>query len=599
MSHRSRRLLAPALGLLLVALVVIAVVIWRGATQRDAAIAPTATPIAPAAPTATPPPPTPTLIPATPTRESTPTPTTAATATPAPTATQTPAADESAYGASLIAVSRAELAARPDTPRFRIEATLDPDQRTIEGSQTLWYTNTHDSSLDAIYLRLFANAPYFDDGSTTVSDIQVDGAAADTMLETADTVLRVSLPQPLAPGAATEIGLRFATVVPGPGAGYGIFGVNEGTFALYHWHPELAAFEDGGWLLNPPVAQGDASNTDVANYEVRFVAPEAYVVVASGVQVDESTVDDGLAYSFVAGLARNFVIVAGNQFAWESRQVGDTTVRSYYRPGSAAGGRAALEAAAASLELFNERFGLYPFADLDVVEVALGGGAAGMEATGLIMIGSDYYPPEAANPLEALRGLVPGIAGADVLAFTTAHEVAHQWWFSVVGSDPYRAPWLDESITNWSSAFYVDEIMGAEAGAVARDLFMRLPYLDVLARGDQPLNKPVDEYGPQQYGAIVYGKGALMYDVLREELGDETFWAFLRRYYEDHRWGRATADSWLRTLNEVAGRDMTPFYEQWVTDATVTEDDLPPGGPLSEILQAGLDGALPLPEPAP
>lgn len=596
MSHRSRRILAPALVLLLL-LALIAGVVWGGRWRRDVALAPTATPGAAVVPTATPPP-TPTLVPATPTLAPTVTPTPAVMAPPVPTTTEA-AVDASVYAAALTTASQAELTARPDAPRYRIDATLDPEQRTIEGTQTVWFTNVHTAPIDAIYLRLFANAPYFDDGSTIVEDVQVNGAVADTMLELADTALRVGLPQPLAPGETTTISLRFTTVAPGPGAGYGIFGVNEGTFALYHWHPELPAFEEGAWLLNPPVALGDASNTDVANFEVRFVAPPEYVVIASGVEVEESSVADGLAYTFVAGLARNFVLVAGNQFAWESRQVGDTLVRSYYRPGSAVGGRAALEAAAAALALFNERFGAYPFTELDVVEVALGGGAAGMEATGLIMIGSDYYDPEAANPLASLRGLVPGIVGADVLQFTTAHEVAHQWWFGVVGSDPYREPWLDESLTNWSSAFYVDEIMGAEAGAVARDMFMRLPYLEVLARGDQPLNRPVDEYGPLQYSAIVYGKGALMYDVLRQELGDETFFAFLQRYYADHRFGRATGDTWLRTLNEVAGRDMTPFYEQWVTQATVTEDDLPPGGPLSEILEAGLDGALPIPEPAP
>lgn len=512
-----------------------------------------------------------------------------ATASPAPTgAAGTPAVPALDATLALQPQSHDLVASYPDAPQVRINAQLDPAARTIGGTQTITYTNSDNVTLDAIYLRLFANAAYFEQGGTLVEAVQVDGAPADTMLELQDTALRVGLPRRLAPGEQVRIDLRFRTSVPDADTGYGIFGVSEnGTFALYHWYPELAAFEQGGWLLNPPVEQGDATNGDVATFWVTLAAPRNAVVVATGTLVDSQEQGETTLHTFVAPLTRAFAVVAGEQLAQVTQRSGDVTVNSYYQPGHTAGGQAALDAAVQSLQLFSQRFGPYPYNELDVVEVDLGGGAAGMEATGLVMIGSDLYPSEASNPLDDVGGLLPGIAGANALAFTTAHEVAHQWWFSMVGSDPYREPWLDESLTNWSSAFYVDETLGEEAGLVARDLFIRIPYQSLPA--DRPLNLPVDAYSAEEYGAIVYGKGALMYDVLRRELGDETFFAFLQRYAERHRFGRATADSWRQTLNEVAGRDMTPFYEKWVTSATVTEADLPPAGPLSQLLDAGTD----------
>ncbi len=352
-------------------------------------------------------------------------------------------------------------------------------------------------------------------------------------------------------------------------------------------------YEEGGWKLNPVTEQGDPTNTDAANYEVAFGAPKGFTVITSGTDVGQTDESGSMVvHHSVTALARNFVVVASDRYEQVSGQVGETQVSSYYLPDDAKGGQAALDTTLKSLDIFGEAFGQYPYTELDVTQVVLGGGAAGMEATGLIMIGKDLYGGEGRDPLGEAGGLFGGAGGADALAFTTAHEVAHQWWYSVVGSDAYEQPWLDESLTNWSSAFYVDEALGPEAGRLARDLFIGLGYRVVLAEGDQRLDQPVDKFDSQAYGGIVYGKGALMYDVLRAELGDQKFFEFLRRYYREQQFDRADSDEWLRTLNAVAGKDMTPFYQKWVEGAEIQPANLPPAGPLGEMLSR-LESALP------
>lgn len=493
---------------------------------------------------------------------------------------------EGDVAASLVPGSRAALTERPDVPTYEISAVLDPQQHTITGEQRVTLTNTEDAALEAIYFRLSINAAHYDEGEITVSDVRVNGAPVEPVLEVDDTALKLPLAAPLAPGERAEIELRFAATVPEGGGGYGLFSEQDGTFMLYNWHPELAVYEDGGWLLNPIADQGDPTNTDVANYVVTFAAPEGYTVINSGVAATSGG-QNAPAPTFVAALTRNFVVVASDQFENTTQQVGDTLVTSYYRANDEPGGKAVLETTVKSLELFGAQFGPYPYAELDVVEVTLGGGAAGMESTGMIMIGSDYYDPAESNPLGEAGALVEGVAGADVLAFTTAHEVGHQWWYSVVGNDAHTTPWLDEGLTNWSSAFYVEQVEGEAAGVLARDLFMGFPYRDALSSGDIRLDQPVDQFSAQEYGAIVYGKGAIMYDVLREELGEATFMAFLQRYYQQHAFERVTNEEWLQTLNAVAGRDMTPFYQKWVEGKSIQESDLPPGGPLTELLSPG------------
>lgn len=493
------------------------------------------------------------------------------------------------FAAALAPESRTALAQNPGVTLYRIGARLDPQQQTIAGEQVVRLTNGEDVPLDAIYFRLYPNAPHYGEGGLVVEDVRAGGQPAETELEVDDTALRVALPAPLAPGQSVEISMRFTTTVPDSG-GYGIFSVSDGVFTLYNWHPELAVYEGGDWLLNPVVAQGDPTNTDVSNYVVDFAAPEGYEVITSGVEQEPASGGGQALYRAIGALTRNFVVVAGDRFEQVSQQAGPVTVNSYYLAGSEDGGRTTLAAAARAVELFSRQFGPYAYPELDVTQVQLGGGAAGMESTGLIMIGGDYYDPQQANPLAGIGSMLEGAEELNLLEFVTAHEAAHQWWYGVVGSDAYKQPWLDESLTNWSSAFYVDEVAGADTGLLARDVFIRLPYQAALADGDDRLDQPADTFGSEEYSGVVYGKGALMYDVLRGELGDERFFEFLRRYYQEYQFGRADGEAWRATLAEVAGEETaSAFYRKWVEGTGIEPADLPPGGPMSDLF-GGFDG---------
>jgi HAMP domain-containing protein len=511
-----------------------------------------------------------------------------------------PAAGPSDVAPALVPELQGALAQHPGATLYRIGARLDPDRRTIAGEQIVRLTNTEDAPLNEIYFRLYVNAPHYNEGGIVVDDVRVDGQPAATHLEIDDTALKVALPQPLAQGQRVEIGMRFTTSIPTSGGGYGIFNLADGVFALYNWHPELAVYEDGGWQLNPVTRQGDPTNTDAANYAVAFTVPQGYEVVTSGLESARPAADGQVTYQIASALTRNFVVVASDRFAHATQQAGAVSVNSYYLPGDEWGGKAVLATAARAIELFSQRFGPYPYPELDVAEVALGGGAAGMESTGLIMIGSAYYDPAQAAPLAGSAALIKGADKLSVLDFVTAHETAHQWWYGIVGSDAYQQPWLDESLTNWSAAFYIDQTAGADTGLLARDLFIAMPYRMVLERGDERLDQPVDQFSEEEYSAIVYGKGAVMYDVLRGQIGDAPFFEFLRRYYQEHQFERVDGAGWQATLAQVAGQDVAAtFYQQWVEGDGIRASDLPPGGPLSELLGGfgGLGELLPTPTP--
>jgi hypothetical protein len=496
----------------------------------------------------------------------------------------------SELSAAFIPNSRAVLAQFPNANLYRIGARFDPDQHIIVGLETVQVTNTENTALDELYFRLFANAPEYNEGGIEVSDVRVDDKPAESRLELNDTALKVALPAPLPVGNKIGVSLHFTTTVPTSGGGYGTFNEQNGTFALHNWHPELSVYENGAWQNHPVSALGDPQNTDASNYLVTVIAPQAFEIIASGTELARSTVGADLAHEFASPLTRNFVLTASNHLKRATQQVGETKVNSYYLASDEAGGQTALKDASKALEIFSQRFGAYPYSEFDVAEVALGGGAAGVEATGLILINSEMYSPDVGNSLDEIGSLFGSTSSLDLLGFIVAHETAHEWWYSTVGNDSFTQPWLDESLANWSAAFYIDQSADKQTGLMARDLFIRLPYELVLNQGDRKLDQSVDAFDETDYEAIVYGKGALMYDALRQQLGDEKFFEFLSRYARENQFKRADRSIWRKTLAEVAGQNAADaFYQKWVQGDQIRESDLPPGGEFSRLLdQQGL-----------
>ena len=129
-------------------------------------------------------------------------------------------------------------------------------------------------------------------------------------------------------------------------------------------------------------------------------------------------------------------MVLSDRLNEHTEQVGDVMVYSDYLDGDEAGAKAALAAAARSIEVFGLAFGAYPYPELDVAQVKLSGGAAGMELTGLILIGAIFMPLDLSDMLAGLEALVSGASDVTTIDFVTAHEAAHQWWYGAAVATP-------------------------------------------------------------------------------------------------------------------------------------------------------------------
>jgi aminopeptidase N len=247
---------------------------------------------------------------------------------------------------------------------------------------------------------------------------------------------------------------------------------------------------------------------------------------------------------------RDFFITASPNFQVLSSVVGEVTVNAAYLPGSEDGAAKALEVGKNAVQIYSELFGDYPYTELDIVQAPMRN-ALGVEYPGIVLIGAEGY------------------AEPDDPAFTVtvAHEVAHQWWYNVVGNDVFLEPWLDEGLTTFSSAVYYEEAAGPQAYAEVR-AYWQARYDKIANEGrNAPLSWSLDEFmqkDPNAYGSIAYSKGALFFDALRNEVGDEAFFAALRAYYQDQLYQIATGQDLRDAFVLHAGADVEAFFDKWL-----------------------------------
>ncbi len=156
-------------------------------------------------------------------------------------------------------------------------------------------------------------------------------------------------------------------------------------------------------------------------------------------------------------------------------------------------------------------------------------------------------------------------------AFFLAHELAHQWWGQAVGWKNYHEQWLSEGLAQYFAALYAEHRNGpevfSEVLAQMRRWSLRHSDQGPVYLGNR-LGRIEDE--PRVFRALVYNKGAMVLHMLRRLLGDEAFFAGIRRYYDEMRFRKAGTDDLIRAFEAGSGRSLTAFFERWIH-----EDDLP------------------------
>jgi hypothetical protein len=339
--------------------------------------------------------------------------------------------------------------------------------------------------------------------------------------------LLVQLESALEPGATEKITIDYTLKLPENGMRLSQDGDN---YFLAQWYPMLAQY-DGGWDIQDFDMTGESYHTGFGDFEVSYTLPKEYLVASSAAEGNTQPVSSG---TVKAERVKDFYLAFLNTEQWlhESVEVNDTVLR-LFMPMDQEFLDENAEMAKAAYAYFEEQIGGNPYPELDI-------------------IANDGYM-EYPNVIEVA-------STRDALDEVLVHEIAHQWFYFIVGNDPYEDAWLDESITEFAASlflsdYYQDEEYGFSSAQMSADAYRKANYA----------NLPLDEFSEGEYVSTVYGEAPLLLrDFFNERGGQEEALEFLSAYYKEFQFEYVNTPAFKEFFTDYYGEEHSGFLDNWI-----------------------------------
>jgi hypothetical protein len=405
----------------------------------------------------------------------------------------------------------------PINPAYTVNLTSNSTGDTWTGHQSVTFTNGSATALPEVYLRLWDNY-HGSCPSTPITVTNLTGGTA-SALTVGCTAMKVTLPSPLAQNQSATIAFDLSIVVP---SGADRFG-HDGAFNMIgNALPVLAVRDGSGWHLDPYTNNGESFYTVISDFDVTLVHPTSLLTPATGTSTETASGSTTTTHA-VASKVRDFAWAAG-PFAKITKTSGKgVRVNVYSVSGiSSSNATSMLNLAADAVDVHAGRFGDYPYGELDAV-IDNNFWFGGMEYPGFVM------------------DLVSTVA--------LPHEIAHQWFYGIVGDDEYNSPWLDEGFTDYATDLYRG-VTGSGCSITwqssAEKLTNSMAYWDAHS---------------SRYSSVVYNYGKCTLHDLRRLIGDTAMTNLLKSYAQSHWYGVSTVAEFKAAAQAAAGStDLTSFW---------------------------------------
>jgi hypothetical protein len=416
--------------------------------------------------------------------------------------------------------------------RYTLTVEMDYDTHVVNVDQQISYINTTGSEISEILLLVEPNS--YPNGFSLGDLTWEDGEPISNYSLNARELI-IPLPDILISGSAIGINLSFQLNLPNQNAPYGY---TDRQTNLADWYPYVPPYIPGeGWLVRDDAFLGEHLAYDLAEFIVEIQLVNSFSAEGRELVLAASSAPelDGEIYRYHHSPARNFAWTVSDLYQVLETQVDDVLVKSYSFPYHPQADVAALEESAKALTVFNELYGPYPHQSFSVVEADF---LDGMEFDGLIFLSHafyDYYTGDQRSNLTIIA----------------AHEVAHQWFYGLVGNDQALEPWLDEALSTFSEIYFYET---AYPELVDWYWENRIYFHDPQGWVDSTIYE-AEGYYPYRYA--VYLRGAMFLDELRESMGEDAFLEFLRAYLDLYNARQVSGDDFFNLLSEHTSADLS------------------------------------------
>lgn len=521
---------------------------------------------------------------------------------------------------------------------YDIDVTLDDEKRTISGKATVTYHNASPDTLEYLWVQLDQNYQAHDAESRQVPNIKrgvdpakfsysaldrmlaqeeydgalkvtalTDGQGQDLERQIVKTMMRVDLPQPLAPGGKFVFKVAWNFPINdckriNERTGYEYFEKDGNCiYTIAQWFPRLAAYSDyGGWLNKQFLGTGEFT-LEFGDYTVRLTTPADHVVAATGVlqnaeqvltetqrerlrqaqeenkkpvfiitpdearEAEKGRSKETKVWEFRAENVRDFAFASSRKFIWDAMAVAGAThpptperkggiqdrmfrppvmaMSLYPKEGMPLWDQYSTHAIAHTIEVYSKYTFAYPYP----VAWSVNGPVGGMEYPMICFNGP--RPEEDGTYPERSKYALIGVV---------IHEVGHNYFPMVVNSDERQWTWMDEGLNSFVE--YLTEEEWEDDWNHRRNERTLVDYMRLADRVPVMTNsESIADLGPNAYAQPTVALNLLREHVLGRESFDHAFKTYAKRWM----FKRPTPADFFRTMEEVSGVDLDWFWRGW------------------------------------
>jgi hypothetical protein len=504
---------------------------------------------------------------------------------------------------------------------YKIKVELNDEQHILNGFEEFEYINHSSETLNELFIHLWPNAyknsktalarqlfaernyfllwaPQKEKGSIDSIQFTVDDQKVVwSQYEDFEDIVIVKLNTPLSPGGRIVVKTPFRVKLPsGKISRLGHIGES---YQITQWFPKPAVYDKNGWHQMPYLNQGEFYS-EFGSFDVEITLPENYVVGATG---DLQTSSEIMRMDSLSKLkinpkskellgAQNVVFPPSSKkkktLHYVQKNVHDfgwfADKRWHVRKGSVElphskrtvttwalftdeqadmWERASIKAINDGIYYYSLWTGDYPYNHCTAVDGTISAGG-GMEYPNVTVIGTS--------------------GSESSLSTVIIHEVGHNWFYGILGSNERDNAWMDEGI----NSFFETRTVLATRGKDLSGLQMEVGGLDVSKKlglndfsyqylteeltyllsarssNDQPIQLGSDEFTGMNYGTIVYKKTALAFNYLKNYLGEETFDKCMHAYFEECKFRHPGPEDIRRVFETTSGKDLKWFFEDLI-----------------------------------
>jgi len=483
---------------------------------------------------------------------------------------------------------------------YRIQVELDDKLHLLQGQLELDYTNNAPSELNEILFHLWPNA--YANVSTPLAaqlretkDFQFQFSSAEekgridslsfsidgqdisfSATDKSSEIVRLSLPHTLKSGESITIKTPFRVKIPS--SAFSRLGHIQTSYQVTQWYPKPVVFDAKGWHPMPYLSQGEFFS-EFGSFEVEITVPSNYVVGATGL-IEESVQDELIAQSvesrnsqkgnnaFPASASSTKTLFYAqddiHDFAWfadkrfnvlhdtiilpNSGRVIDAWV--LYTESNPETWKKSMEYVKDGTRFYSQKVGEYPYDHVTVVDGTIAAGG-GMEYPMITVVNST------GDDRELERVIV--------------HEIGHNWFYGILGTNEREHAWMDEGINTFYEVRYFEEKYGRRRVGEKKGVFGAIPqnrdlmYLGYLLSArehlDQGLHKCAHQYNSINYGVEVYAKAGLLMQYLRTVIGSDLFDEGMHTYFNQWKFKHPSPKAFQTSLEESFGQRLDWFFD--------------------------------------